>query len=110
MHISPPAQRILKLVFSASSGQGPLTRPGLERRSGLSSGEVGVALADLARLGLLDPQRLRLTLPGLALAVAIGARSKASTRRPTARHARAPSVVNPPIALFFQREPPRAVA
>jgi len=110
MHISPPAQRLLKLVFTASSGPGSLTRPGLERSSGLRRAELDAALRELARLGLLDPRRLRLTLPGLALAVACGARTKATVRRPALGQVHQPRAMNAPIALFFQREPPRAVA
>ena len=106
MHISASAQRLLKLVFAASAAQGPLNRPRLERGSGLSRAELNRALERLAQLGLLDAQRLRLTLSGLALAVACGARSKAR-RRPRAR---CPFAMSPPIALFSQREAPRAVA
>jgi hypothetical protein len=109
MHISPPAQRLLKLVFKASSAQGPLTRPRLERQSGLSRAALNGALAELAQHGLLDAQRLRLTLPGLAIAVACGARAK-EARRSAAPSARLPAAVNAPIALFYRREPPRAVA
>jgi hypothetical protein len=109
MHISSPARRVLKLVFAASSAQGPLTRPRLERRSALSRVELSAALAELAQLGLLDAQRLRLTLPGLALAVACGARSRAKARQPEASPHRQARVATP-IALFSAREPARAVA
>jgi hypothetical protein len=109
MHISSPAQRVLKLVFAASSVQGPLTWPRLERRSGLSRVELSAALAELARLGLLDAQRLRLTLPGLALAVACGARSRAKAHQPVAS-LQPQARVAAPIALFSVREPARAVA
>jgi hypothetical protein len=109
MQISPPARRLLKLVFSASSAQGSITRPRLERRSGLSAQAVQGALEELARLGMLDALRLRLTLSGLALAVACGARTRAA-RRFAARGARPPSALNTPIALFSLRERARAVA
>jgi hypothetical protein len=109
MHISPPAQRLLKLVFTASSAQAVLSRPRLEQQSGLLRAELNAALSELTRLGLLEPQRLRLTLPGLALAVACGARAKARTR-PTARGASLAAQMPAPIALFSQREAPRAVA
>jgi hypothetical protein len=109
MHISPVAQRVLKLVFAQSAAQTPLNRPRLERHSGLPRAELNAALAELDQRGLLDAQRLRLTLAGLAVAVAAGAR--ATTRaRSVARKARRKETVNAPIALFSQREAPRAVA
>jgi DNA-binding IclR family transcriptional regulator len=109
MHISPVARRLLNLVFGAVSAA--LTRPRLERLSGLSRAELNRALDELGRLGLVDPRRLRLTLPGLALAAAFGARSKPkAVRRPAASVARAPIALNAPMALFSRREAPRAVA
>ncbi|HEY3252461.1 MAG TPA: hypothetical protein VGJ91_00880 [Polyangiaceae bacterium] len=86
-----------------------LTRPRLERRLDVSAVALNQALAELGRLGLLDVQRLRLTFPGLALAVASGARS---TAKPRALPAKAPAAeaLPAPIALFSQREAPRAVA
>jgi len=108
MHLTAPAQVILKLVFGA--GSAPLTRPRLERVSGLLAAELNRALAELARCGLLDAQRLRLTMSGLALAVALGARPKSRARRSARRPASAISAISAPIALFSQREVPRAVA
>ena len=107
MHLSSPAQIVLKLVFAASSGA--LTHPRLERQSGLVRAELKRALAELARFGLLDAQRLRLTMSGLALAVAFGARPKTKARR-AARVARPACTFSAPIALFSEREAPRAVA
>jgi len=99
----------LNLVFAESAAQTSLNRPRLERRSGLSRAELHAALDELARRGLVDAQRLRLTLAGLAVAVASGAR--ATTRaRSVARKAQRKQAVSAPIALFSQREPPRAVA
>ncbi|HTA91209.1 MAG TPA: hypothetical protein VK745_16600 [Polyangiaceae bacterium] len=112
MQISPSAQCLLKLVFTASSSREPVTRPRLERQSGLSSRTLNRALEELEQCGLLDLPRLRLTLAGLAVAVAHGARSRAQART-AARHVRRPSaqnVVSAPIALFSRREAPRAVA
>ena len=94
MQISALPRRVLQLVFTLSSNSTALTRPRLERRLAVSSTELNLALAELGRLGLLDPQRLRLTLPGLAVAAAC----------------RQASVVEAPIQLFSQRETPRAVA
>ena len=76
MHISAHAQALLKLVFAATSGA--LTRPRLERLSGLLRPELNQALAELVRFGLLDAQRLRLTMPGLALAVAAASGARGS--------------------------------
>ncbi len=112
MQISSSAQCLLKLVFAASGAREPVTRPRLERQSGLSSSTLNRALDELAQRGLLDLARLRLTLAGLAVAVAHGARSRAKARF-AARHARRPDVQNvvcAPIALFSRREAPRAVA
>jgi hypothetical protein len=68
--------------------------------------ELNAALAELARLGLLDAQRLRLTLPGLAVAAACGARTHTKSSPSARKRIR----VNAPIALFSQREVTRAVA
>jgi hypothetical protein len=117
MQITAVARRVLQLVFALSSSGAALTRPRLERRLGVSMGALNEAIGELGRLGLLDAQRLRLTFPGLALAVASGARSTTKPRALTARtpsenaaSANAASAVRAPIALFSQREAPRAVA
>lgn len=94
MQISALSRRVLQLVFTLSSSTTALTRPRLERRLAVRPSELNVALDQLGRLGLLDPQRLRLTLSGLAVAAAC-------------RQARA---VEAPIQLFSRREAPRAVA
>lgn len=113
MQIRTLARRVLQLVFALSSNGATLTRPRLERRLAVSSVALNEAIQELSRLGLLDAQRLRLTFPGLALAVASGARS---TAKPRALAAKAPTAnaasaaVRAPIALFSQREAPRAVA
>ena len=113
MQINDLARRTLQLVFALSESSTALTRPRLERRLNVSTAELSQAIAELTGLGLLDAQRLRLTLPGLAVAVASGARSRVKPRvravksAPPARSERA---VRAPIALFSQREMPRAVA
>ena len=109
MQITDLARRLLNLVFALSSSSTALTRPRLERRLGACSTDLNQAIAELGRLGLLDAQRLRLTFPGLAVAVASGARSAAKPRAIAAK-APAASAVPAPIALFSQREAPRAVA
>jgi|SRR6186713_1620695 len=110
MQITDLARRVLQLVFALSVSSTALTRPRLERRLGASTGALNQAIDELNRLGLLDAQRLRLTFPGLALAVASGARSKARPRTRALKAAPATSVARAPIALFSQREAPRAVA
>jgi hypothetical protein len=111
MQISPLAQRLLRLVFGLSSASAALTRPRLEQRLGLARGDLNTPLDELHRLGLLDAPRLRLTLSGLALAVACGARAR--SRGPKRRDMRPPCepvTLRGPIALFSEREAPRAVA
>jgi len=111
MQISPLAQRLLRLVFALSSASPTLTRPRLEQRLGVARGGLNAPLDELRRFGLLDASRLRLTLPGLALAVVCGARAhcRRSTRR-AARQLAEPITLRAPIALFSEREAPRAVA
>ncbi|MEO8905346.1 MAG: hypothetical protein ABI488_22785 [Polyangiaceae bacterium] len=110
MHISALAQRLLQLVFSLSSSSVALTRPRLEQRLSVPCGGLNGAFDELHGLGLLDAQRLRLTLPGLACAVGLGARQPKRAARPSARHAAQPRELRAPISLFSQREAPRAVA
>ncbi|HKO47587.1 MAG TPA: hypothetical protein VJV79_07685 [Polyangiaceae bacterium] len=108
MQITALARRLLQLVFALSSNGTALTRPRLQRRLDVSTAALNQVIGELGHWGLLDPQRLRLTFPGLALAVASGARSSA---KPRALAAKAPTADAPaPIALFSQREAPRAVA
>ena len=108
MQITALARRVLRIVFALSSGGGALTQPRLERRLAVSSVELNRAIAELGRLGLLDAQRLRLTLPGLAVASALAARRKAKPGAPAQKVSA--SEVRAPIALFSPREAPRAVA
>jgi hypothetical protein len=108
MQITALARRLLQLVFALSSSGAALTRPRLQRRLEVSTAALNLVISELGHRGLLDTQRLRLTFPGLALAVASGARSSA---KPRALAAKAPPAAIPvPIALFSQREAPRAVA
>ena len=109
MQINALARRLLQLVFSLSSSSTALTRPRLERRLGVTAADLNQAIAELGRHGLLDPQRLRLTFPGLALAVASGARTQTKPRTVAAKLPRA-TVACAPIALFSHSEAPRAVA
>ena len=108
MQISVTARRLLQLVFTLSSASTALTRPRLGRRLAVTPSEQRRAIEELTRLGLLDAQRLRLTLPGLAIAVAC---SKRSTPEPRAtRSQERQGAVQLPIALFSRRDMPRAVA
>ena len=109
MQISALSRRVLQLMFSLSSTSTALTRPRLERRLAVAPSELNPALDELTRLGLIDSQRLRLTLSGLAVAVASGAPSTAKPRvvQPRTRKLIA---VQAPVSLFSQREAPRAVA
>ena len=106
MQISALSRKLLQLIFSRSSVTTAITRPRLARGLGVSLTELNPALDELARLGLVDAQRLRLTLMGLALAVAASP-AKPQRVRPERR---ALTVLRAPVALFSQRETPRAVA
>jgi hypothetical protein len=112
MQINALARRLLQVVFALSSNGATLTRPRLERRLDASTPALNEAIAELGRLGLLDAQRLRLTFTGLAVAVASGARAGRGASKPRAAASKVPpaSAVCAPIALFSQREAPRAVA
>jgi len=103
------ARRVLGLVFSLSSATTALTRPRLERELGASPSELNFALHELTQLGLLDEKRLRLTLPGLAVAAACAAKGR-EKRRGRASSRQKLTVIEAPIALFSRREAPRAVA
>jgi hypothetical protein len=109
MQISVLAEQLLRLVFNLSSSSASLTRPRLEARLGQARGGLNGAFAELSRLGLLDAQRIRLTLAGLAHAVALGAHGRSRRRRPAPQ---APLLLarRASIALFSAREAPRAVA
>ena len=109
MQINTLARRVLQLVFTLSSSSSSLTRPRLERGLGVTAAQLNDAISELGRFGLLDTQRLRLTFPGLALAAASGAR-RASKPRVQVERTPARSAPRAPIALFSQREAPRAVA
>jgi hypothetical protein len=112
MQISALARTLLELVFSLSSASTALTRPRLAQRLGVSPTDLNPAFDELGRLGLLDPQRLRLTMPGLAVAAACVARAAKRARPRVVKERRAtpqPSMAAP-ISLFSRREAPRAVA
>jgi DNA-binding GntR family transcriptional regulator len=103
MQINALARRALHLVFVLSSSSSALSRPRLEQRLGVSSTELNAALGELGRLGLLDVQRLRLTMVGLVVATAARKSQESRKARPSA-------AVRAPIQLFSRRESPRAVA
>jgi Mn-dependent DtxR family transcriptional regulator len=103
MQINALARRALHLVFVLSSSSSALSRPRLEQRLGVSAAELNTALGELARLGLLDVQRLRLTMAGLVLAAA-SRKSQESCKPSVTAEPQAP------IQLFSHRESARAVA
>lgn len=71
---------LLQTIFSLSSATLPITRAGLSRRLGFGPLELEGQLMALERAGLVDARRLRLTLPGLAAAVAMRASSPLSAQ------------------------------
>ena len=81
------AARVLRAIFVDSSDTRPLSRSRLSLRLRLPTVELTAAIDLLAARGLVDPARLRLTLPGLAVAAALGRRQETgsgSLRRPRA--------------------------
>ncbi len=62
---------VLEAIFSMSSDSLQITRRTLSRRLGLGQAELDRQLLVLDRRGFIDAARLRLTLPGLALAVSL---------------------------------------
>lgn len=79
-----PMFTVLQAIFSMSSDNLPISRATLLRRLPISAADLERQLAALGRAGFIDLARLRLTLPGLATAVAMRA-----TRSPAARVTRA---------------------
>jgi hypothetical protein len=78
--------RVLITLFSRYSKSRPVTRSQLARSLGLSTVELERVLAELERAECVDAARLRLTLRGLAVAVACAAEaSSRPRRRPSAR-------------------------
>ena len=83
--------RVLIAIFSRYSKSLSVSRGELARSLDLAPRELEGAFAKLERAGLLDAARLRLTLSGLAVAVACRAparaqRRQSSERRRLARH------------------------
>lgn len=106
MQISALSRSLLRLIFSLSSGSTALTRSRLARRLSVSTGELEPVVDELTRLGLLNPARLRLTLSGLAVAVACAE----PKRRKGTPQALKMVTFQAKTALFSEREVPRAVA
>jgi Mn-dependent DtxR family transcriptional regulator len=83
--------RVLIAIFSRYSKSVSVSRAELARSLDVAPQELEGALAELERAALVDAARLRLTLSGLAVAVACRAPSRAqrrqsSERRRLARH------------------------
>lgn len=70
-----PSLAVLQLIFVMSAETLPITRSVLANRLGLTGSALQEHLLVLERRGLIDARRLRLTLPGLALAVSMSKRS-----------------------------------
>jgi hypothetical protein len=77
----PARFTVLQAIFFLSSAALPITRAGLGERLGLGALELERQLVALDRAGFIDVSRLRLTLPGLAVAVAMRASKRASSAR-----------------------------
>lgn len=71
-----PQLSLLQAIFFLSSKTLPITRARLAQRLRLGSEQLDWQLMALDRAGLIDEIRLRLTLPGLAVAVAMRRTSK----------------------------------
>lgn len=69
---------VLQAIFSMSSQGLAISRTTLARRLGLKPPVLNRHLAALERSGLIDGQRLRLTLPGLAVAASMSSAQGAS--------------------------------
>jgi hypothetical protein len=65
---------VLQAVFSMSSDNLPITRSVLAGRLGLTGPVLERHLLALEESGFIDARRLRLTLPGLAMAASLRAR------------------------------------
>jgi DNA-binding IclR family transcriptional regulator len=77
MQIQGPHSRLVAVLYRDARRGRRSTPIALSRRLGCTPAELHRLLAELDALGWVDARRLRLTLPGLALAVA--------TRRPRRR-------------------------
>jgi hypothetical protein len=75
-----PRFTVLQAIFSMSSEHLPITRGALAERVWLSGRALDAHLAALDRHGFIDSKRLRLTLSGLAVAVAMRSSSAPDAR------------------------------
>ncbi len=71
---------VLQAIFTMCSETVPVTRSVLARRLGLTGPVLERHLLALENSGFLDARRLRLTLPGLALAASLRTRRAQPTR------------------------------
>jgi hypothetical protein len=67
---NPSVAIVLRAIYRASAHTRPVSRQRLALELRLPGAEVDRVVDALSRGGLVDPERLRLTLPGLAVAVA----------------------------------------
>jgi DNA-binding IclR family transcriptional regulator len=70
--MKPTFQDVLHALFVLASQDCHATVLRVAKKTGLSRAEVETALAALDRAGLVDADRVRLTLPGLAFAASAG--------------------------------------
>ncbi|MBM4356475.1 MAG: hypothetical protein FJ096_00035 [Deltaproteobacteria bacterium] len=66
---------VLRRLFDLARDNRPATRPALEERTGLEPDELDVVLRELERSGLVTPESHRLTMAGLTVGAAVGARA-----------------------------------
>ena len=71
--LASDAARTLRLMFEQSRADQPLELPVLARRLGLARVQVARQLLVLERLGLVNAERVRLTMAGLVLATRLPA-------------------------------------
>ena len=81
--LNPTQQSALRLMFKMASEDCPADLQLLSGALRLACVEVDSLLSELERAGLVDAERVRLTLPGLAVAASLPAVSRA--QRPPAQ-------------------------
>ncbi len=78
--MNPTQQAALKVLFKLAREDKPADLSLIAAHLGLSCVETDRLLNDLARLGLVDPDRVRLTMSGLVLAVSSSASSRSKKK------------------------------
>ena len=83
--LNPTQQSALRLMFTLASEDCPADLQLLAGAMQLACVQVDELLSDLERAGLVDAERVRLTLPGLAIAASLPAASRAAQCPPAQR-------------------------